>query len=57
MKKILLANCLALLFACDLPYVENPEAELISGEVVMEDFDSNNFSGFTDGSSIPSWKH
>ena len=42
MKKILLANCLALLFACDLPYVENPEAELISGEVVMEDFDSNN---------------
>ena len=42
MKKFLLANCLALLIGCDLPYVENPSAELISGEVVMEDFDSNN---------------
>ncbi len=42
MKKFFFANCLALLIGCDLPYVENPSAELISGEVVMEDFDSNN---------------
>ena len=42
MKKFLFANCLALLIGCDLPYVENSSAELISGEVVMEDFDSNN---------------
>ena len=33
---------MALLIGCDLPYVENPSAELISGEVVMEDFDSKN---------------
>ena len=42
MKKILFANCLALLFACDLPNVENTSAELIEGEVIMENFDSNN---------------
>ena len=42
MKKILFANCLALLFACDLPNVENSSAELIEGEVIMENFDSNN---------------
>ncbi len=42
MKKFFFANYLALLIGCDLPYVENPSAELISGEVVMEDFDSNN---------------
>ena len=42
MEKFLFANCLALLIGCDLPYVENPSAELISGEVVMEDFDSKN---------------
>ena len=42
MKKILFANCLALLFACELPNVENSSAELIEGEVIMENFDSNN---------------
>ena len=42
MKKILFANCLALLFSCELPNVENSSAELIEGEVIMENFDSNN---------------
>ena len=42
MKKILFANCLALLFACELPNVENSSAKLIEGEVIMENFDSNN---------------
>ncbi len=42
MKKLLLANCLAFLVGCDLPYVENSSAELINGEVIMEDFDRNN---------------
>ena len=42
MKKILFANCLALLFACELPNVENSSAVLIEGEVIMENFDSNN---------------
>tara|TARA_A100001037_G_scaffold198881_1_gene177941 strand:+ start:5355 stop:5933 length:579 start_codon:yes stop_codon:yes gene_type:complete len=41
MKKLLLANCLAFLVGCDLPYVENSSAELINGEVIMEDFDRN----------------
>ena len=41
MKKILFANYLALLFACDLPNVENPSLETINGEVIMEDFDTN----------------
>ena len=42
MKKILFDNCLALLFACELPNVENSSAKLIEGEVIMENFDSNN---------------
>ena len=42
MKKILFANCHALLFACELPNVENSSAKLIEGEVIMENFDSNN---------------
>ena len=42
MKKILFANCLALLFARELPNVENSSAKLIEGEVIMENFDSNN---------------
>ena len=42
MKKILFANYLALLFACELPNVENSSAKLIEGEVIMENFDSNN---------------
>ena len=41
MKKILFANYLALLFACDLPNVENPSLESIKSEVIMEDFDTN----------------
>ena len=36
MKKILFANYLALLFACDLPNVENPSLESINGEVIMK---------------------
>ena len=42
MKNIILANSLALLVACDLPNEENSSAELIDGEVIMENFDTNN---------------
>ena len=42
MKNIILANSLALLIACDLPNEENSSAELIDGEVIMENFDANN---------------
>ena len=41
MKNIILANSLALLVACDLPNEENSSAELIDGEVIMENFDKN----------------
>jgi len=41
MKNIILANSLALLVACDLPNEENSSAELIDGEVIMENFDTN----------------
>ena len=41
MKNIILANSLALLIACDLPNEENSSAELIDGEVIMENFDTN----------------
>ena len=42
MKNIILANSLALLIACDIPNEENSSAELIDGEVIMENFDTNN---------------
>ena len=42
MKNIILANSLALLIACDIPNEENSSAELIDGEVIMENFDANN---------------
>ena len=41
MKQIAFASSLALLIACDLPNVENISAELIEGEVVMENFDTD----------------
>jgi NADH dehydrogenase [ubiquinone] 1 alpha subcomplex assembly factor 1 len=42
MKRLILANSLALLIACDLPNKENSSTELIDGEVIMENFDTNN---------------
>ena len=42
MKRLILANSLALLIACDLPNEENSFTELIDGEVIMENFDTNN---------------
>ena len=42
MKNIFLTNCLAFLIGCDVPTVENNNAKLIDGEVIMEDFDSKN---------------
>ena len=42
MKRLILANSLALLIACDLPNEENSSTELIDGEVIMENFDTNN---------------
>ena len=42
MKRLILANSLALLIACDLPNEENSSTELIDGEVIMENFDTSN---------------
>ena len=42
MKRLMLANSLALLIACDLPNEENSSTELIDGEVIMENFDTSN---------------
>ena len=42
-KNILIANCLVFLIGCDLPNVENSSAKLIEGEVIMEDFDFNQY--------------
>jgi len=54
-NNILIANCLVFLIGCDLPNVENSSAKLIEGEVIMEDFDSNNLLNWKIVNAIERW--